>query len=102
MPLPALKVGLFSFYPEPMEIRDIRADMKAAYLDEYSAAVRSGNAERAAAVAKTLKDQFGHEVESKDDDDKPRRGRPPKARADEPKMPETAVEPKPAHQSSAK
>ena len=85
-----------------MEIRDYKADMKAAYLDEYAASVRAGRTERAATVAQTLKAEFGHEVEPKadapDEADKPRRGRPPKLRLDEPKAPETAVEPKPQHE----
>ncbi|GAA1065207.1 hypothetical protein [Streptomyces asiaticus] len=80
-------------------MRDIKADMKAALVQEYEGYVRAGRSAEADQVAKVLKDQYGHDVAKTDGDgaEKEAKAEPKPApeRADAEKPPEAAVEPKP-------
>lgn len=70
-------------------MRDIDGDYRRALLDEYTGYVRAGRTDDAEQVAQVLREQYGHEVPS---------GEPAAPeRADVPKLPEAAVEPKPQH-----
>lgn len=45
-----------------MTARDIKADMKAALIEEHDGYARSGRAEDAKEVARVLKDEYDHDV----------------------------------------
>lgn len=62
--------------------RDIEGDYKRAYIQEYEGYAAAGRSKDAAAIAKILKDHYGHNVQSAPE------------RADE-KAPENTAEPAP-------
>lgn len=80
-----------------MTTRDVKADMKAALIQEHEGYLRANRTSDAEYVASVLKDQYGHDVAKKDGADaekkKPESAAP--ERADAKKLPEAAVEPKP-------
>jgi len=80
-------------------MRDIKADMQAALVQEYESYVRAGRKAEAEQVATVLKDQYGHNVTKTDGDGAEKETKvepkPVPERADAEKPPEAAVEPKP-------
>lgn len=76
-------------------IRDVDADYRAAYIEEYESYKRAGLDEQAENVAQILRDGYGHEVDVKSKRQTAKRASAPE-RADQ-KAPEEAVPPKPSH-----
>ena len=80
-------------------MRDIKADMKAALVQEHAGYVRAGRKAEADQVAKVLKDQYDHDVAKTDGGGVEKEAKaepnPVPERVDEEKPPEAAVEPKP-------
>jgi hypothetical protein len=77
-------------------MRDIKADMKAALIDEYNGYVGAGRTADAEGVAKVLKDQYDHDVAKKGDSEaKPKVAPTLPERTDAEKAPENTAEPKP-------
>ena len=71
--------------------RDEKADYTAAYIEEHTALLRAGRKDDAAAVAKILKDYYGHDLDAKAKAEKKAEPEPPVERAvptDEPETPE--------------
>lgn len=76
-------------------MRDIKADMKAALIDEYEGYVRVNRTADAEGVAAVLKEQYSHDVAAKGDDSRAEDvSQPAPERADEGKPPENTAEPK--------
>ena len=85
-----------------MTTRDIKADMKAALIDEYDGYVRAGRKADAEGVAKVLKDEYDHDVDKKASEEKPKLASTLPERADAEKPPENTDEPKPRRGPRAK
>lgn len=84
-------------------MRDIKADMKAAMIQEYEGYVRAGRETDAEHVAKVLKDQYGHDVAKQEGgDERGKNATTLPERADEEKAPEDTAEPKPRRAPRAK
>ncbi|WP_069164906.1 hypothetical protein [Nocardia altamirensis] len=83
--------------------RDVEADYRRAYLEQYQRARRAGRTDEADHLAVLLRTRFGHNVEpdvpprpdtdtdTDTQDPPPRRGRAPKNRASASPLPETTV-----------
>ncbi|WAZ20171.1 FkbM family methyltransferase [Streptomyces cinnabarinus] len=98
---PLVPVGRRKETAVPAGKRDIEADYRNAYIDEYEAYRTAGRDEEADRVAHILRDQYGHDVDAADvaaEPDSPVER--PEANAPETTAvappPEAAVEPKPA------
>lgn len=74
-------------------IRDIDADYRAAYLEEYEAYKRGGHREAAERIAGILRDDFNHDVDAKTKRQTAKKASAPE-RADQ-KAPEQMVPEKP-------
>lgn len=87
-------------------MRDIKADVEAALIQEHDGYVRAGRKADAEGVAKVLKDEYGHDVAKQSDSGdgaaKAEKQDPAPERADVQKAPENTAEPKPRRGPRAK
>lgn len=79
-----------------MEVRDIKADYKAAYIAEYEAHKRAGNEATAAGIADLLREHYGHDVAPKPRKQTTKKQAAPE-RVDVKRPAEDAAAPKPRH-----
>jgi hypothetical protein len=83
------------------ELRDVDADYKAAYVDEYRSYKQAGRHEDAARVAAILRDRYGVDVDAAEAEAPVQRPEPGEAETTAAAPPpEAAVEPKPAAQKA--
>lgn len=80
-------------------MRDIKADYRRAYVEEYESYQRAGRGEDAERVAAILREQYGHEVAP---GAKPKPAQDAPERADKERPAENTAEPKPAQRTAAK
>lgn len=85
-----------------MTTRDIKADIKAALIDEHDGYVRAGRTADARGVAKVLKDEHDHDVDKEASEEKPKLAHTLPQRADVEKPAENTAEPKPRRSPRAK
>jgi hypothetical protein len=74
-------------------MRDIHADYRAAYIEEYEALLRTGRKEDAERVAEVLRAHYGHDVSAPADEPTPEGDAP--ERADSEPLAENTAEPQP-------